>query len=140
MSMTTPAFTPATPVAEHRRMVFLPRLFGPRLFLIGEQAVFGFMEKLSPADYTGGIWDFCERAGQPLYLAPTSRPRFHLVWDGNGYEGDVSADAAGIIATLFAFSHLSFRHDAPELTDGFARLYAHAADHPEAREIFQAID
>ena len=121
-------------------MAFLPRLFGPRLFLIGEHAVFGFMEQLSPADYNGGLWDFYEIEGEPLYLAPTSRPRFHLSWDGNGYGGEVSADAAGIIATLFAFSHLSFRHDAVELSEGFTRLYAYAAEHPEAREIFQAID
>ena len=121
-------------------MAFLPRLFGPRLFLIGEHAVYGFMERLSPADYNGGLWDFYGFKGEPLYLAPTSRPRFHLSSDGNGYEGEVSADAAGIIATLFAFSHLSFSHDAKALTDGFARLYAYAADHPEARAIFQAID
>ena len=121
-------------------MAFLPRLFGPRLFLIGEHTVFGFMERLSPADYNGGLWDFYALEGEPLYLAPTSRSRFHLSWDGNGYEGEVSADAAGIIATLFAFSHLSFSHDAEALTDGFARLYAYAAEHPEGREIFQAID
>ena len=121
-------------------MAFLPRLFGPRLFLIGEHAVYGFMDQLSPVDYNGGLWEFYELEGEPLYLAPTSRSRFHLSWDGNCYEGEVSADAAGIIATLFAFSHLSFRHDAVELSEGFARLYAYAAEHPQAREIFQAID
>ena len=140
MSLIAPSSSSAMPVPEDRRMGFLPRLFGARLLLVGEHTVFGFMEKLSPTDYTGGMWDFFELAGEPLYLAPTCKPRFHLAWDGNGYEGNVSADAAGIIATLFAFSHLSFRHDAPELPEGFARLYAHAADHPEAREIFQAID
>lgn len=140
MTLTAPSFSSAMPVPEERRMGFLPRLFGARLLLVGEHTVFGFMERLSPTDYTGGMWDFLELAGEPLYLAPTCKPRFHLVWDGNGYEGVVSADAAGIIATLFAFSHLSFRHDTPELSEGFARLYAHAADHPEAREIFQAID
>lgn len=140
MSLTDPVPNPATPVPDDRRMDFLPRLFGPRLFLIGEQTVFGFMERLSPTDYDGGLWQFHELDGMPLYLAPTSKPRFHLSWDGNGYEGEVSADGAGIIATLFAFSHLSFRHDAVELLDGFARLYDHAADHPEAREIFRAID
>ena len=140
MTLTTASTPTATLVPEERRMAFLPRLFGPRLLLIGEHAVFGFMEQLSPADYGGGMWDFYELAGTPRYLAPTSKPRLRLCCDGNGYDGEVSADAAGIIATLFAFSHLSFRHDAPELSDGFARLYAYAADHPEARDIFQAID
>ncbi|CAM3404692.1 antirestriction protein [Paracoccus aminovorans] len=58
----------------------------------------------------------------------------------NGYGGEVSAGAAGIIATLFAFSHLSFSFDSDGLADGFARLYAYATDHPEAREILLAID
>lgn len=130
----------ATLVPENRRMAFLPRLFGHRLLIIGEHAVFSFMERLSPTDYGGGLWNFYELAGAPLYMAPTSKPRFRLSWEGNGYEGEVSAGAAGIIATLFAFSHLSFRFDSDELADGFARLYAYATDHPEAREILQAID
>lgn len=130
----------ATLVPDERRMAFLPLLFGRRLFLIGEHTVFSFMERLSPADYQGGLWDFYELGEEPLYLAPTMRPRFRLSWDGNGYEGEVSAGAAGIIATLFAFSHLSFRHDADELATGFARLHAYADGHPEAREIFSAID
>ncbi|WP_353430162.1 antirestriction protein [Paracoccus denitrificans] len=73
-------------------------------------------------------------------MAPTSKPRFRLSWEGNGYEGEVSAGAAGIIATLFAFSHLSFRYDSDELAEGYGRLYDYATDHPEAREIFRAID
>lgn len=140
MTLTASAPDHATRVPDERRMDFLPRLFGPRLLIIGEHTVFSFMERLSPADYSGGLWDFYELAGTPLYLAPTTPPRFRISWDGNGYDGEVSADAAGIIATLFAFSHLSFRHDCDELAEGFARLHAYAGEHPEAREIFQAID
>jgi len=127
-------------VPDERRMDFLPRLFGQRLLIIGEHTVFRFMEILSPGDYGGGLWDFYERAGQPLYLAPTSKPRCRLFCEGNGFEGEVSSDAAGIIATLFAFSHLSFRYDDDELAEGYGRLYEHAADHAEAAAIFQAID
>lgn len=140
MSLTTSAPIPATLVPADRRMAFLPRLFGRHLLVIGEHTVFSFLVQLSPADYGGGMWDFYELAGEPLYLAPTSKPRFRIFCEGNGYEGEVSAGAAGIIATLFAFSHLSFRHDSDELAAGFARLYAYATDHPEAPEIFQAID
>ena len=52
----------------------------------------------------------------------------------------MSAEAAGIIATLFAFSHLSFQYQSERLTEGYGRLYAYSADHAEAAEIFQAID
>ncbi|WP_323718171.1 antirestriction protein [Paracoccus aminovorans] len=140
MTLPPPAPNDATLVPDNRRTEFLPRLFGHRLLIIGEHAVFSFIERLSPTDYGGGIWDFYELAGAPLYMAPTSRPRYRLFCEGNGYEGEVSAGAAGIIATLFAFSHLSFSFDSDELADGFARLYAYATDHPEAREILRAID
>lgn len=140
MALPEPTSQSATRVPDERRMDFLPRLFGLRLLIIGEHTVFRFMETLSPDDYGGGLWDFYELAGQPLYLVPTSKPRYRLFCDGNGFEGEVSADAAGIIATLFAFSHLSFHHDDDELAEGYGRLYDYAADHPEAAAIFQAID
>lgn len=54
MSLTNPTPNNATLVLEYRRMAFLPRLFGHRLLIIGEHAVFSFMEQLSPADYDGG--------------------------------------------------------------------------------------
>src|SRR5690606_1266052 len=113
----------ATRVPEYRRMDFLPRLFGPRLLIVGEHAVFHFMEALSPDDYGGGLWDFYELAGQPLYLVPTSKPRYRLLCDGNGCEGEVSADAPGITATRCAFSHLSCRHNDDELAEGCGRLW-----------------
>jgi len=140
MNLTTSARNDATLVPEARRMEFLPRLFGRRLLIIGEHTVFSFMERLSPADYGGGMWDFYALSGKPLYLAPTSKPRFRIFWEGNGYEGEVSSAAAGIIATLFAFSHLSFRYDCDEIAEGYGRLYDYVTGHPEAQEIFQAID
>ena len=131
---------PATLVPEERRMAFLPALFSPALMLIGERAVYQFMTWLAPDDYVGGLWHFHERDGQPLFLSPDADKRFRIFCETNGYMGEVSAEAAGIIATLFAFSHLSFRYDDDELAEGYGRLYEHAANHPEAAAIFQAID
>ena len=45
-----------------------------------------------------------------------------------------------IIATLFAFSHLSFQYPVDLMAEGYSRLYDYAAEHPESAEIFQAID
>src|SRR3546814_18091330 len=53
------------------RSVFLPELFGPKLFFIAENNVYNFMQRLSP-DYRGGFWNFLEYREKPLYLAPTS--------------------------------------------------------------------
>ncbi len=132
-------FRPATLVPEDRRLNFLPTLFGLSRLIVAENTLYGLMDRLSP-DYGGGAWNFYELDGKPLYLAPTSKPTLRMSWPDNGYQGEVSADAAGIIATLFALSHLSFRFTDDRFSDAFARLYDYAARHPEASEIFQAID
>ena len=131
---------PVTLVPEARRMAFLPALFSPALTLIGERAVYQFMSWLAPDDYTGGLWHFHERDGQPLFMSPDADKRFRIFCETNGYTGEVSAEVAGIIATLFALSHLSFRHEADQLSEAYMRLYEFAGDHPEAGEIFKAID
>ena len=102
--------------------------------------MFSFLERLSPEDYGGGIWDFYELAGAPLYMAPTSKSRFRLSWEDNGYEGEVSAGAAGIIATLFTLSHLSFSFESDHFAEGYQRLRAYSDGHPESSVIFAAID
>lgn len=140
MTQAAIALKPATLVPEARRMTFMPALFSPALMLIGERAVYQFMSWLAPDDYTGGLWHFHERGGQPLFMSPDADKRFHIFCETNGYMGEVSAEAAGIIATLFALSHLSFRHEADQLADAYMRLYEFAGDHPEAGEIFKAID
>lgn len=139
MSISDHATPAAVLVPEDRRDGFLPTLFGLRQTIIAENAVYTFMSSLSPQDYGGGFWDFYEYEGKPLYLVPTSKPRFRIASE-NGYAGEVSADAAGIIATLYALSHLSFRYKSNQLAAGYGRLHAYAATHPEASQIFQAID
>ena len=140
MTQAATALKPATLVPEARRVEFLPALFSPALMLIGERAIYQFMSWLAPDDYTGGLWHFHERGGQPLFLSPDSDKRLRIAYETNGYMGEVSAEAAGIIATLFALSHLSFRHEADQLSEAYMRLYEFTGDHPEAGEIFKAID
>ena len=130
----------AASVPEARRFQFLPAMFGRSLFIIAESTVYTLMQRLSPLDYSGGLWEFYEHDDEPLYLAPKCDRRFRITGEITGFRGEVSADAAGIIATLFAFSHLSFRSQSDLLCDGYSRLYAYAAYHDEAAEIFQAID
>lgn len=133
-------FRPAVLVPADRRQTFLPQLFGLNRLIVAENFLYALMDQLSPLDYGGGLWNFYEFGGKPLYLAPSSKPRFRISWEGNGYQGEVSADAAGIIATMFTLSHLSFRFEDSRFSAAFTRLYEFAVDHPEAGEIFQAID
>lgn len=126
-------------VPDEARQEFLPTLFGRSHLIVAENAVYALMERLSPLDYRGGSWDFFEHESKPLFLAPRSRTRFRITGDVTCFQGEVSAEAAGIIATMFAFSHLSFQFQSERLVEGYERLYAYSADHPEAAEIFQAI-
>ena len=79
-----------TLVPEARRMGFLPLLFGRQHVLVAEMTVYHLMERLSPLDYRGGLWDFYERDGRPLYLAPTSKPRLRI-------EGEITLPLPGLM-------------------------------------------
>jgi hypothetical protein len=131
-------------VPEDERMTFLPQLFGPRVFFHGESAVYGWMRKLCKA-YTGGLWQFF-RVGDAGagFMAPDIEGPLKLYVDGNGFEGDMSTEAAGIVVTLFALNHLMF--STPDkgavdlLCDRYEELRDFAREHAEARAIFAAID
>jgi hypothetical protein len=127
-------------VPEERRGPFLPNLFGERQFLIAEHTLYSLMGWLSPEDYNGGFWDFYELNDQPLYLVPPEKDRYRIACDTNGFEGEVSADAAGIIVTLFTLSHMSFKAHSDHLADSYQRLFDFACEHPEASAILGAID
>lgn len=138
-SQTSPNAT-LTPIPEARRMEFLPKLFGTSLMIIGENSVYTFMEQLC-SDYNGGFWQFFETDDGVLYMAPDGPARMKLAWDGNGFEGEMSNDAAGIIATLFALSHMSMAfRGADQLAEHYHRLLDFAAEHEDSRMIFTAID
>jgi len=59
---------------------------------------------------------------------------------GNGYAGRMSAEAAGITACLFAFSHLSFRIPDEVISGHYYQLRDFALEHAEASAILAAID
>jgi hypothetical protein len=61
----------------------------------------------------------------------------------NYYTGELSADALGIVASLFSYSHLSFSGDT-DFARACARHYhllrAYMFTHPEVAAILGAID
>ncbi|AJR26826.1 antirestriction protein [Sphingobium sp. YBL2] len=139
MSLPISAPEAVTIVPEHRRSAFLPALFGRCHFFMAETMVYNFLSLFSP-DYRGGYWKFLEAGGRPLYLAPAGQETYRICCQGNGYTGMLSADAAGIVATLFTFSHLSFEVEDDHIVEVFHRLRAFAGDRVEATKIFSAID
>ncbi len=124
-------------VPGDERLQFLPRVFGRR-FMQGETAVFNWMRRLC-SEYSGGFWDFVDLSNGGFYLRLASDKSLALYVDGNGFDGAMSADAASIVATLFAINELMF-DGAHELDDAYYALRDYALQHPECRSILHAID
>ncbi len=140
MTITTYPTLSASLVPEQSRIDCLPSHFG-KYMLIAENAIFNIMGELC-STYSGGYWNFFELSNGGFFMAPKADPehKFNIQCDGNGYDGQMSAEAAGITVTLFAMSRLSFRYQVDTFVDHFHWLREYADSHPEAAEIFAAID
>ena len=130
-----------TTVPESERMATVDRLFGIQYVLKLEPTVFNMATMLAPG-YSGAYWSFYR-------LSPTGgffmAPREDTIYDiscENGFEGKLSANALGLAATMYAYSHLSFGDDA--LSDLCAMHFhwcrAWACEHPEASSLLACID
>ncbi|MBP1000320.1 antirestriction protein [Serratia fonticola] len=144
-----------------QRQVFVPRLFATPF---GEQMVQSFLDRHS--NYEGGMWQFWEvPRGISGHVGPytdiiTTRPTgymtppegtYQLSIPGNYFDEEVSADAAGIIATLFVLNQLCWKTS--EMGPQYAQTcqgmvdrqdalkdYVSIIEHPERSKIFRAID
>lgn len=128
----------ATLVPENQRIRFLPFLFGKEM-LRGEALTYACLERFSK-EYQGGLWDFYTLSNGGCYLAPSHPDKLTLYVASNGFMGNLSADAAGIVATLFTLNHL-----AQDGNGRFIDLYYLLLDyamyfHPEKALISSAID
>ncbi len=127
-------------VADDQRINITADLFGVYFPLRLEPFVYAMTSKLSD-DYSGGYWRFYVLGNGGFYMAPDGDGRFQVVSE-NGFECFMSADALGMTACLYAYSHLGFGDD--EFSDTCARQYHMLRDfmleHPEARSILAASD
>src|SRR2546429_9757582 len=94
-------------IPEGERLEALPRHFG-RLMMQVEGAIYDSMRMLA-REYSGGLWTFNELSNGGFYMSPDIPGPLKIHCHMNGYEGEMSPDAAGITACLFALSHRSFR-------------------------------
>ena len=123
---------------EESRMGFLPAFFGQAM-MIGEGLVYCWMRNLSE-DYQGGYWDYFKLSNGGFYMAPRTSKKFRVLVAGNYFEGELSADAAGIVATLYALCELANRTASDRVVDLYHLLRDYASEHPDAGQIFAAID
>ena len=133
----------ASLVDSNHRLTFLPSCFGPRLMMRGEALVYAWLQRLC-RNYSGGYWHFYRLSNGGFYMAPASSDRLHIEVDGNGFSGEMTADAGGIVATLFALGQLAAEMENTEaanaLIDVYHFLREFAYGHTEALAIFRAID
>ncbi|MCY0388411.1 antirestriction protein [Robbsia sp. Bb-Pol-6] len=125
------------PVAAEMRANFLPTYFGKH-FVRGEAMIYDWASRLS-LEYSGGIWEFFELSNGGFYLAPLSGP-VRVQWDLNGFDGVLSADAFGIVVTMFALCHLVELTRDRVIGQRYHHLRDFAFDHAEAATIGGAID
>jgi hypothetical protein len=120
-------------VPEDQLMDVAERLFGPNFPMKLEPVIYGITDRMANT-YSGGYWEFYTLSNGGFYMAPADDQVFHVTCD-NMFEGDLSADALGITACLYAYSNLSFGHGefARECARHYHLLRGYMMDHAEIR-------
>ena len=128
-------------IPEDQRLSHTANLFGPHFPLQLEPVIYGITERMAEA-YSGGYWHFYSLDNGGFYMAPDDGRVFTVSCD-NYFTGDLSADALGIVACLYAYSHCSFSRN-EEFGLLCARHYhwlrEYMFEHAEVAAILGAID
>lgn len=139
--MTAATIITRQPVPDHQRLSITAKLFGIYFPLRLEPFVYAITESIA-SDYDGGYWEFYALSNGGFYMTPNSDKLFEVSCE-NGFEGNLSADALGIVACMYAYSHLSFG-ESSSLADVCSRLYhwlrEYIFEHPEVASILRSID
>ena len=128
-------------VSDKLRIMHTANLFGMRFPLNIEPAVYSIVSNIA-TEYNGDYWKFYALSNGSFYMAPCSVQSYQVICE-NGYVGMLSADALGITACLYAFSHLSFGSNKifTELcANHYHSLREYMLEHKEASAILSAID
>lgn len=139
MTDTTPSITRQL-ITEDQRTNHTAALFGINFPLRLEPFVYGITDRIAEG-YSGGYWHFHTLSNGGFYMAPAADTSFRVSCE-NGFEGKLSADALGITACLYAYSHLSFGGEgfAEMCANHYHLLREYAFAHSECNLIFRAID
>jgi len=122
-------------VTAGQRVSITAQLFGVNFPMRLEPTIYAMADRLA-SSYNGGHWEFYSLSNGGWFMAPSSDTSYSVSCD-NGYQGELSGEAFGIVCGLYGFSHLSFSGDA------FAEyhlLREFMFGHPEVGDILRAID
>jgi hypothetical protein len=124
-------------VADDKRIDMLPSVFGTAHMMRAETLVNHWLRRLAES-YTGGDWAYYTTTNDAFYMAPLGASTYELGL--RGASSELSADAAGIAASLFAWGQLC---NETELDDHILVYYAlrdFAKEHAEGELILSLID
>lgn len=128
-------------ISSFQRIKHTDDLFGIRFPVTIEPAIYSIAGNIA-SQYHGAFWEFYSLSNGGFYMAPCSDQPYQVSCD-NGYEGSLSAEALGITACLYAYSHLSFSSNeafAEICANHYHWLRAFMLEHQEANCILKAID
>lgn len=128
-------------VPDNQRTEITAKLFGINFPKRIEPFVFAMAEEMGH-EYRGGLWQFYSLSNGGLYMAPDFDTKFTVSCE-NGFSGPMSADALGITACLYAYSHLSFSSNqefAKICAQQYHWLREYMLEHAEVSGILRAID
>lgn len=149
METATQAAIQARIVGGSRRLAFLPKHFGKAMLLV-ESTVYDNAREIceSYAVEGGGFWEYVDLSNGGGFMFPRGdKANVQVVVSGNGYKGEMSREALGILTTLYALSVVSmhaFQHghedDAERLSVKYHALRAYMLEHPERAALLAAAD
>ncbi|MDP5168579.1 antirestriction protein [Pseudomonas syringae] len=129
-------------VRDQDRLNFLPIFYG-NYFLWGEQLVYQHAQRFVQG-YSGGFWNFYSLSNGGFFMAPDTTDEQHVVIADNYCSEYMSAEAVGIVLTLFSLSRLLASNipqsEAERFFELYHRLRDYALAHIESSAIFAAID
>ena len=140
--MTTETTTRAHEIPESQRANAAAAAFGTFGFPFeAEPTIYTMASRLSE-DYKGGFWRFYKLDNGGFFMAPDTEKTFRAEWPENYSKETISAEAFGLVACLFACSHLSFGNGeaAGKAASNYHRLLEYVYEHPEASQILSLID
>lgn len=123
---------------------FLPRLFSHD-YVRAENCIYQYASRYLP-DFDGCEWEFVPVKTSGGFMQP-GEGRWRFASTDNGAVLELSAEAAGVAITALVLNHFSWMYehnDEPDLCEHFClrfrQLTAFAATHPEAAQIFRALN
>ena len=128
-------------IVDKQRIQHTADLFGILFPLSIEPSIYSITSNIA-MEYNGTYWEFYALSNGGFYMAPCSEELYKVSCE-NGFEGKLSADALGITACLYAYSHLSFSNNkafAETCANHYHWLREYMLEHVEASAILSAID